>query len=74
MRLCLRMPAGRRLQRSWPKDTPLRAVYDYVEAMCEEGELEGADARYTLHNFARAGGDIPGPHGYPISDKWSKGS
>ena len=32
--------------------TPLRAVYDYVEAMCEEGELEGADARYTLHaNF-----------------------
>ena len=30
------------------------------------------DARYTLHNFARAGGEIPGPHAYPISDKWSK--
>ena len=46
------MPAGRRLQRSWHRDTPLRVVYDYVEAMCEIGELEGPDARYTLHaNF-----------------------
>ena len=39
VRLCVRMPGGRRLVRSWALSAKIGELYDYVDAMSEDGEL-----------------------------------